>query len=182
VTSGKDVDNGGNITPQTYPASITLKTDPTNHWLTGLVNPQTGVACFANEPLTIFNWGPGQPQGESFAMGQAFDIFAQDSLGNYIYMTGYSVSDNGGPAEQYEWSSYPPSTGNGPYGTNKTYVILFSISGGPCDQWEGADKPFTIVGEGITTATMATTRTGTAGTEAASEREGIHPKPGRTSS
>jgi len=130
--------------------------------------------------LTIFNWEPGQPQGESFAMGQAFDIFAQDSLGNYIYMTGYSVSDNGGPAEQYEWSSYPPSTGNGPYGTNKTYVILFSISGGPCDQWEGADKPFTIVGEGITTATMATTRTGTAGTEAASEREEIHPKSDRT--
>ena len=149
------LDNGGSITPQTYPASITLKTDPTNHWLTGsvnvasLVNPQTGVACFANEPLTIFNPAPGQLQGESFATGQTFDIFAQDSLGNYIYMSGYAVSQNGGPAEQYEWWAYPPpSTGNGPYGTNNSYAILFNIYGGPCDQWKGADKPFTIVGEG----------------------------------
>jgi hypothetical protein len=146
----------GFLGTQTYPASFTVKTDPTTHQLTGtvnvssLVNPQTGIACFANEPLTIFNWQAGQPLGDSFATGQFFDMYAQDSLGNFIYLSGAAVSPNGGPASEFETWTYPPPavTGNGPYGTNNAYSILFSIQGGPCDGWEGADAPFTVVGEG----------------------------------
>jgi hypothetical protein len=154
----------GNITTQTYPASFTLTTNQTTGVLTGtvnvasLINPTTGVACFANQPLTIFDWSaqavaqgwPAGLWGQSTAMGQTITIMAEDSLGNSIYISAYAVTSSQQPAaegETWAYPSYPTpvATVNNGLGTNNDYVILFSIYGGPCDRWEGADKPFTLV-------------------------------------
>ena len=144
------LDPQGNLTGTTFPVSYTIQTNSTTHYLTGTVNGSSlidnGVSCFNSEPLMIFNPDPTTPMADSIATGQEIILNAHDNLGNYLYMWGYAVSDNGGPAVQGESWAYPlPSIGNGPYGTNKTYAYVFRVYGGPCDGWGGSDNPFTVV-------------------------------------
>jgi hypothetical protein len=118
----------------------------------GMTNA-SGVACFAGT-LTIQTVNNSQVKdmggatngvGIPFASGVGINIFAQDSVGTQIWLTGYSAKPNNDSAavgENYLSNTDTGSTETTDNGTNTNIILYYGISGGPCDGLGGGDAPF----------------------------------------
>jgi len=118
----------------------------------GMTNAN-GIACFAGT-LTIetvknalISDVGGAPEGVGvpFASGVGINIFAQDSAGTQIWLTGYAAKPNNDSAAVGENFLTNTDTGSSETtynGTNSNIILYYGISGGPCDGLGGGDAPF----------------------------------------
>jgi hypothetical protein len=74
-----------------------------------------------------------------------FEIYAQDSLGRTLWINAYSINTDGTPAAIGEFYEPNQTSNNDQAGTNDEYEAIYSISGGPCDQFGGGGSPLHVV-------------------------------------
>jgi len=91
------------------PAIIFLGQDPSTHLLTGNITvdikDSNGASCFVDPTLTIQESVPSQIEsfgsaysGYSYAAGVGEEFYATDSVGNWLWLIGYSAAPNGDSA------------------------------------------------------------------------------------
>jgi len=131
--------------PTSVPILMNLTTNP-DFSLKGTIEVPTftdghGNACFAG-PLTLVS---GQTEGSSYASGVYMEIFANDSLGRTIEIWAWSINTDGTPAAIGEIYEPNQNANNDRAGTNDEYEPLYTISGGPCDQFAGGGSALHLI-------------------------------------
>jgi hypothetical protein len=139
------------------PATIYLGTNSSNNLIGTVLLPAmtnaSGVACFVGT-LTIqtvdsslLNGLGGGPNGVGvpYASGVGINVYAQDSAGTLLSLTGYSAKPNNDSAavgENYLSATDTGSSETTDNGTNSNIIFLYGVTGGPCDGLGGGDAPF----------------------------------------